>query len=49
VPCQYEARLAFGRLEIASGKATEGRSRLRTLAREANSRGFGLIARQARG
>ena len=44
---QYEARLALGEIELASGQTARGRSRLDALAREAPGRGFGLIARKA--
>ncbi len=44
----FEARLALGEIEIAAGDAAgAGRARLRTLAEEAESAGFGLIARAA--
>ncbi len=49
----FEARLALGEIEIAAGKAgaaglaARGHARLRTLAEEAESAGFGLIARAA--
>lgn len=44
---QLEARLALGELEIAGGRAAQGRERLATLEREAQALGYGLIARQA--
>jgi hypothetical protein len=43
----FEARLALGELEIASGNGDLGRRHLAELAREARVRGFGLIARKA--
>ncbi len=45
----FEARLALGETEIASGtsRAAAGRARLRALADEARRAGFGLIARAA--
>gem|GEM_PF-6749921 len=47
---QYEARLALAELELAAGKASEGRSRLKTLERDARKRGWVLWAdRAARG
>ncbi len=42
----FEARLASGKIEIASGD-TGGRARLQALAQEAGSTGFGLIAHAA--
>ena len=44
---QMEAELALGEVEIASGKSDAGRTRLKLLQRQATSRGFLLIARQA--
>jgi tetratricopeptide (TPR) repeat protein len=44
---QYEATLALGTLEIASGRAGAGRARVQALAAEAGAKGFGLIARRA--
>jgi serine/threonine protein kinase/tetratricopeptide (TPR) repeat protein len=44
---QYDARLALGELEIKSGKAAAGRARLTTLKKDAEDKGFLLIARQA--
>jgi serine/threonine protein kinase/tetratricopeptide (TPR) repeat protein len=43
-----EARLALAQLEKKTGPAALARTALRTVAREADARGFGLIARQAR-
>ncbi len=45
----FEARLALGEIEIASGAAGDavGEARLQALAEEAGSAGFGLIARAA--
>jgi len=43
----FEARLALGEIEIASGSGDLGRRHLAELAREARVRGFGLIARRA--
>ena len=43
----FEARLALGEIEITSGNRDAGRGRLETLLKDANQRGFGLIARQA--
>jgi hypothetical protein len=44
---EYEAALALGTLEIASGKAIAGKARLQALAKGAEGKGFGLIARRA--
>ena len=43
----YDARLALGELEIESGKVAAGRTRLRTLEKDAEDKGFLLIARKA--
>jgi hypothetical protein len=43
----FEARLALGELEMTSGNRASGRGRLESLLKDANERGFGLIARQA--
>jgi hypothetical protein len=47
LPFQLEARLALGEIELASGKAEQGRTRLQALEREASARGYALIARKA--
>ena len=47
VDSQFEALLALGELEIASGKETAGRSRLRALQERARAKGFNLIVRKA--
>ncbi|HYU34019.1 MAG TPA: tetratricopeptide repeat-containing serine/threonine-protein kinase [Thermoanaerobaculia bacterium] len=44
---QLEAQLALGKLEIEHGRIAEGRERLATLQREANTLGYKLIARKA--
>ena len=44
---RLEARLALGELEIARGRAAQGRERLAALQQEAEKLGYGLIARQA--
>ncbi len=44
---QYDARLALGELEIESGKVSAGRTRLTTLEKDAEGKGFLLIARKA--
>jgi serine/threonine protein kinase/tetratricopeptide (TPR) repeat protein len=44
---QYDARLALGELEIESGKLAVGRARLAILAKDAQGKGFLLIARKA--
>ena len=43
----YEARLAEGEIQIDSSDGTAGRTCLETLAKEAQTEGFNLIARQA--
>jgi hypothetical protein len=43
----FEARLALGELDMTSGNSTAGRGRLESLRKDANDRGFGLIAQQA--
>jgi tetratricopeptide (TPR) repeat protein len=47
VAYQLEARLRLGELEIRAGKLETGRARLEALQKEANQRGFELIARKA--
>ena len=47
VPCQFEARLALGRMEMKSGQTAAGRTHLQALEREAQAQDFGLIAREA--
>ncbi len=47
VPCQFEARLALGQMEMKSGQRAAGRAHLQALEREAQAQDFGLIARQA--
>lgn len=44
---EFVTRLALGEIELASGKQASARSRLQALAREAESKGLGLIARRA--
>ncbi|MCP4661954.1 MAG: protein kinase [bacterium] len=44
---ELEARLALGQIELASGKTTAGRLRLESLAADADSKGFRLIASKA--
>jgi serine/threonine protein kinase/tetratricopeptide (TPR) repeat protein len=44
---QYGARLALGELEIKSGRVGAGRARLTTLEKDANGKGFLLIAHKA--
>jgi len=44
---QYDARLALGELEVKSGKLAAGRTRLTTLQKDAEGKGFLLIARKA--
>ncbi len=43
----FEARLALGELDMTSGNRAAGRGRLESLRKDANDRGFGLIAQQA--
>jgi serine/threonine protein kinase/tetratricopeptide (TPR) repeat protein len=47
IPCQFEARLALGEIEMKSGQVTAGRARLERLEKDARAKGFGLIARKA--
>ena len=42
-----EARLALGELEVTSGNRNDGRDHLEALLKEANEKGFGLVAQQA--
>jgi tetratricopeptide (TPR) repeat protein len=44
---QFEARLALGQIEMESGGATDGRTRLEALRKDATAQGFLLIARKA--
>src|SRR5260370_14990461 len=44
---EYKLVLALGEIELPSGDARRGRARLEALASDANSKGFGLIARNA--
>jgi hypothetical protein len=44
---EYQARLAFGEVEMKSGKASAGRARLAALDKDATRTGFILIARKA--
>jgi eukaryotic-like serine/threonine-protein kinase len=44
---QFEARLALGEIELASGNPEAGRAGLMTLAKDARAKGFLLIARKA--
>jgi eukaryotic-like serine/threonine-protein kinase len=49
VPYEFEPRLALAEMEIRSGDLASGRTHLKTLAKEATDRGFGLIAVEAQG
>lgn len=49
VRLQLQEQLALGEIELASGDAAAGRSRLRALARKAREKGYVLLARQAEG
>jgi ATP/maltotriose-dependent transcriptional regulator MalT len=44
---QFEARLALGEIEMKSGKTAAGRARLETLQKEAEAKGYRLLARKA--
>ncbi len=44
---QLEARLALGGIEIHSGHFASGRKHLEILETEANTKGYGLMAREA--
>ena len=44
---QLDAELALGELEIATGKSDAGRARLQSLQKQATSRGYLLLAREA--
>jgi tetratricopeptide (TPR) repeat protein len=47
VPCDFEARLALGQIEVGSGKTTTGLSALEKLKKDASDKGFRLIAQKA--
>jgi len=47
VRLQFEARLVHGKIELQGGSKDAGRVRLAALEKEANAKGFGLIARKA--
>jgi eukaryotic-like serine/threonine-protein kinase len=49
LPFEFEIRLALGTIEMKTGHAAEGRSRLEALERDARAKGFVRIARKARG
>jgi hypothetical protein len=44
---QFQARLALGEIRIESGARATGRAQLASLEKDAQAKGFGLIARQA--
>ena len=44
---QFEIRLALGEIEMKSGKTASGMARLKSLGRDASTKGFLLIARKA--
>jgi serine/threonine protein kinase/Tfp pilus assembly protein PilF len=46
--CEFEAELALGEIEVASGHAAAGRARLRHLEKDSTTRGFLLVAGKAR-
>jgi hypothetical protein len=45
---QFEARLALGEMEMKSGDAAGGQTRLEALEKDATSRDFLLMVRKAR-
>ena len=45
--CELEARLAMGEAQLLSGSATQGKSTLRSVQKDASAKGFMLIARKA--
>jgi tetratricopeptide (TPR) repeat protein/tRNA A-37 threonylcarbamoyl transferase component Bud32/TolB-like protein len=47
VQIEYDARLALGETQIASGHKSDGRATLRRLAQEAKAHGFALTAQKA--
>jgi tetratricopeptide (TPR) repeat protein/TolB-like protein/tRNA A-37 threonylcarbamoyl transferase component Bud32 len=47
IQIEYDARLALGETQIASGRKNEGRATLRQLAQDAKSHGFKLTAQKA--
>ncbi|HKS82915.1 MAG TPA: protein kinase [Candidatus Acidoferrales bacterium] len=47
VPIEFEIRLAMGEIEMKSGKADAGRTRLAALQKEAGDKGFLLMANKA--
>lgn len=47
VQSEFEARLALGEIQMRAGHTDSGRSTLQSLARDAKSRGFPLIAANA--
>ena len=47
VPCQFEARLALGKIEMQAGQTAAGRAHLQALEREAQAADFALTAREA--
>ena len=47
VGVQLEARLARGEIRVNSGRVAEGRAELAVLAKEAQAKGYGLIAWKA--
>jgi hypothetical protein len=49
VDYQLQVRLVLGELGLRSGESAAARARLAELAKEAQGKGFGLIAREAAG
>jgi serine/threonine protein kinase/tetratricopeptide (TPR) repeat protein len=47
VGLRFEAELALGEIELASGRSAAARARLEQLERDARTRGFGLVAGKA--
>ena len=45
---EFRIRLAAGEIEMKGGREKAGRARLQALAKEAEAKGFGLVARKAR-
>ncbi|MGC1968725.1 MAG: hypothetical protein WA673_19850, partial [Candidatus Acidiferrales bacterium] len=44
---EYDARLALGETQIATGRTNDGRATLRRVAQDAKAHGFGLTAQKA--
>ena len=48
LPFEFEIRLALGAIELKTGRADAGRTRMEALEKDANAKGFLRIARKAR-